>query len=590
MTMTFALMGIVFVAMMFERWRSDIIAVCAMVLLVFGGLLTPQELINVFANQAVIAVACMFVLSSALERTGAIDRVGSWINRFVGQTDLSMSLVILPSVALLSAFANNTPVVLVFMPMVIGMAARRGIRPSKLLIPLSFASIFGGCCTLIGTSTNILVSSTAESIGLQPFGMFDLTGVGCILALVGMVYLWTIGRRLLPDRETLSSILQTTENKQFFTEAIIVQGSSLIGKRLQQTSLKSIPNARILEVIRGEELVGIPLDEVKFEAGDRIRLSTVFSSVMELKNLTGLEIQEGETEIGLEWAGAQKASVVECVISPRSSLIGKSIRQGDLRRLLGVLVLAVHRHGVNLRDKFESTVLQYGDTLLLEGTERSMRRLRESRDVIVLTDEPRQVPRRSKQWMAMGAIVMMVLGASFTQMPIAILALAAALSVVLMGCLEMDEAYRAVDWRIIFLIFGMLGMGAAMEKTGGIDWLASHLIPSILGGHPALVLSAVILMTSLLTTFLSNNAVAVVMTPIALEMAQHLDLPTKPFMIAVAIGASACFASPVGYQTNALVYSAGGYQFRDFVKVGLPLNLLIWLVASLVIPLLWPLT
>ena len=196
--------------------------------------------------------------------------------------------------------------------------------------------------------------------------------------------------------------------------------------------------------------------------------------------------------------------------------------------------MAVHRHGVNLRDKFESTVLQYGDTLLLEGTERSMRRLRESRDVIVLTDEPRQVPRRSKQWMAMGAIVMMVLGASFTQMPIAILALAAALSVVLMGCLEMDEAYRAVDWRIIFLIFGMLGMGAAMEKTGGIDWLASHLIPSILGGHPALVLSAVILMTSLLTTFLSNNAVAVVMTPIALEMAQHLDLPTKPFMIAVA--------------------------------------------------------
>lgn len=589
MIIVFALVGVVFVAMMLERLRSDVIAVGAMVVLVFTGLLTPQELFNVFSNEAVIAVACMFVLSAALDRTGAIDRVGVWVNRFVGHTDLSVSLVLLPLVALLSAFVNNTPVVLVFMPMVIGLAARRNIKPSKLLIPLSFASILGGCCTLIGTSTNILVSSTSHSLGEEALGMFDLTGVGLILSLVGMGYLWTIGRKLLPERETLSTILQTTENKQFFTEAIIVPGSPLIGKKLKESPLKSIPNARILEVIRGDELIGVSLDQVEFQVGDRVRLSTVFSSVMELKNLSGLEIQKGEEGMGLEWVGTQKAVVVECVISPRSSLIGKSIREGDLRRLFGVLVLAVHRHGVNLRSKFESTILQYGDTLLLEGTENSMRRLRDSRDVIVLTDEPRQVPRRSKQWIAAGTILAMVIAATFTSMPIAALALAGALLVVVAGCLEMDEAYRAVDWRILFLIFGMLGLGAALEKTSGIDWLASHLIAALGNNHPAVVISGIVLLTSLLTTFLSNNAVAVVMTPIVLEMAHHLELSTKPFLIAVAIGASACFASPVGYQTNALVYGAGGYQFRDFVRVGLPLNLLIWLVASIVIPWLWPL-
>ena len=475
------------------------------------------------------------------------------------------------------------------MPMVIGLAVRRNIRPSKLLIPLSFASILGGCCTLIGTSTNILVSSTAHSLGESSLGMFDLTGVGLILSLVGMVYLWTMGRKLLPERETLSSILQTTENKQFFTEAIIIPSSPLIGKKLKDSPLKSIPKARILEVIRGDELIGVPLDQVEFQAGDRVRLSTVFSSVIELKSLSGLEIQKGEEEMGLEWVGTQKAVIVECVISPRSSLTGKSIQKGDLRRLFGVLVLAVHRHGVNLRSKFESTILQYGDTLLLEGTENSMKRLRDSRDVIVLTDEPRQVPRRSKQWIAAGTILLMVIAATFSSMPIATLAFAGVLIVVVAGCLEMDEAYRAVDWRILFLIFGMLGLGAALEKTAGIDWLASHLISVLGGNQPVVVISGIVLLTSLLTTFLSNNAVAVVMTPIVLEMAHHLELSTKPFLIAVAIGASACFASPVGYQTNALVYSAGGYKFSDFVKVGLPLNLLIWLVASLVIPWLWPL-
>ena len=589
--MVFGLMAVVFMTMIVERLRSDVIAGCAMVFLMLGGILSPQELFQVFGNEAVVTVACMFVLSSALERTGVIARMGALIDPYVGRTDLSVSLFLLPLVAVLSAFINNTPVVLVFMPMVMAIAARQNIRPSKLLIPLSFASIFGGCCTLIGTSTNILVSSTAERMGERPFEMFDLTLVGSILAVVGMVYLWTFGRKILPERETLSTILQTTQNRQFFTEAIVVPGSSLIGQRLSDSPIASLPKARIIEVIRGDELIGVALNEIVFEAGDRVRMSTVLSSVMELKDLSGLEIQQQDGLDGLEWVGTQKAALVECVVSPRSSMMGKTIARVDLRRAFGVLVLAVHRHGVNLREKLQSTVLQYGDTLLLEGTETAIKRLRESRDLIVLGEQPHLLPLKHKQWLAGLSIVFMVVASVFTSMPIGALALSAAIFVILSGCLDMDEAYKAIDWRVIFLICGMLGIGLALEKTSGVGWLAENMI-ALFGYYQCpgfVIISGIILLTSVLTTFLSNNAVAVIMTPIAIEVAQFFEMNPAPFMVAVAMGASACFASPVGYQTNALVYGAGGYVFRDFIRVGLPLNLLIWLTASIAIPSIWEL-
>ena len=589
MLMVFGLMAVVFMTMIVERLRSDVIAGCAMVFLMLGGILSPQELFQVFGNEAVVTVACMFVLSSALERTGVIARMGALIDPYVGRNDLSVSLFLLPLVAVLSAFINNTPVVLVFMPMVMAIAARQNIRPSKLLLPLSFASIFGGCCTLIGTSTNILVSSTAERMGERPFEMFDLTLVGSILAVVGMVYLWTFGRKILPERETLTTILQTTQNRQFFTEAIVVPGSSLIGQRLSDSPIASLPKARIIEVIRGDELIGVALNEIVFEAGDRVRMSTVLSSVMELKDLSGLEIQQQDGLDGLEWVGTQKAALVECVVSPRSSMMGKTIARVDLRRAFGVLVLAVHRHGVNLREKLQSTVLQYGDTLLLEGTETAIKRLRESRDLIVLGEQPHLLPLKHKQWLAGLSIVFMVVASVFTSMPIGALALSAAIFVILSGCLDMDEAYKAIDWRVIFLICGMLGIGLALEKTSGVGWLAENMI-ALFGYYQCpgfVIISGIILLTSVLTTFLSNNAVAVIMTPIAIEVAQFFEMNPAPFMVAVAMGASACFASPVGYQTNALVYGAGGYVFRDFIRVGLPLNLLIWLTASIAIPSIW---
>lgn len=585
----FALLLATFFAMTTEKLPPDIIALCAMGVLLGSGILSPSEAFRVFGNEAAIAVGCMFVLSAALERTGALDQLGAATDRLVGQSDGSILLVLLPLVAFTSAFVNNTPVVLLFLPIVTGLAAKRNIKPSKLLIPLSFASILGGCCTLIGTSTNLLVSSTAAELGRSPFRMFDLAPIGGIIAALGILYLLTLGRLLLPSRETLASILQSTDDKKYRTEVAVLENSPLIGKRLTETPLKNLPNGRVLEVWRHKESLPFGLDEIILQAGDRIRLSILSSSVMEIKNLRGIEILQQSDDIGLEVIETEKAIVLEGAIAPQSQFEGDTIRRLDLRRRYGVRILALHRRGVNLRKKFENTRLRFGDTLLIEGTQSGIQRLQESRDLLLLSTAPCQAPRRHKRKYALAALVCFVLFATATSIPISVLALLAAVFMVITGCLENDEAYQSVNWRILFMIFGMLSLGLALEKTDGVTLIAESILQITGKFGPAVTLSAVILVCSLLTTFLSNNAVAVMVAPIVIQIAGSLQADPKPFLIGVAIGCSACFATPIGYQTNTLVYGVGGYKFRDFVKIGLPLNLIVWLAASILIPFLYPL-
>lgn len=585
----FALLLATFFAMTTERIPPDIIALAAMGVLLGAGILSPPDAFQVFGNEAAIAVGCMFVLSASLERTGALDHLGAATDRLVGQSDWSILLVLLPLVAFTSAFVNNTPVVLLFLPIVTGLAAKRNIKPSKLLIPLSFASILGGCCTLIGTSTNLLVSSTAAELGRIPFRMFDLAPIGGVIAVLGILYLLTLGRRLLPARETLASILQSTDDKKYRTEVAVLENSPLIGKRLTETPLKNLPNGRVLEVLRRKEALPFGLDEITLQAGDRIRLSILSSSVMEIKNLQGIEILQQSDDIGLEVIETEKAIVVEGAIAPQSQIEGGTIRRLDLRRRYGVRILALHRRGVNLRKKFENTRLRFGDTLLIEGTQSGIQRLQESRDILLLSAAPCQAPRRGKRKYALAALVGFVLLAATTSVPISVLALLAAVFVVIAGCLENDEAYQSINWRILFMIFGMLSLGLALEKTGGVALIAESILQITGNFGPAVTLSAVILVCSLLTAFLSNNAVAVMVSPIVIQIAGSLQADPKPFLIGVAIGCSACFATPIGYQTNTLVYGVGGYQFRDFVKIGLPLNLIVWLAASIFIPFFYPL-
>ena len=587
MMFVFTLLGGSFIAMLWEKLSIDLVALLAFCALLITGILTPNEGFSVFSNEAPITVACMFILSAALERTGVIEAIGHKLNELVGNSDWSLLVVMLPMVAILSAFINSTPVVVVFMPIMISLAANRNLKPSKLLIPLSFASIFGGTCTLIGTSTNILVSSAGQRFGQEPLGMFELSKIGVILTVVGIVYLLVIGRKILPSRETLATILQSTDSKEYLTEAIIMSGSPLIGKRLADTALKNQPKARVLEVIRAGEPLVIPLNEVVLEQGDRLRLATVLSSVMEIKNLVGLQISP-KAELGLELTGSQKAEIVECVVGPRSSLLGRTIRQLDFRRRYNSLVLAVHRQGVNVRRNFTDIRLQFGDTLLIEGAEPAIKHLRENRDFLMLLDVPHSVPLRHKQWLVISTVVVVVALAALGVLPIAVLAILGAVAVVTMGCLAVEEAYNSVDWKIIFLIFGMLALGEALVKTQGAEWIVNSMVQTLGNWGPHAVLATAILGSSIMTNFLSNNAVAVVMTPIVLQAASSLGVDGRPFLIGVAMGASFCFATPIGYQTNTLVYGAGGYLFRDFLRVGIPLNLIFWALSAYFIPKFWP--
>ena len=573
--------------MVWEKLSLDLAAMLAFSLLLVTGILTPAEAFGVFSNDAAITVACMFILSAALERTGVIDAIGHWLNRLVGKSDWSVLLVVLPVVALISAFINNTPVVVVFMPILISLAASRKLKPSKLLIPLSFASIFGGTCTLIGTSTNILVSSTAAQMGQAPLGMFELARLGLILTAAGVVYLLTFGRQLLPDRETLASILQTTDSKQYLTEAVVAAGSPLVGKKLADTPLASEPKARVLEIIRAGDPVVVPLNEVVLEQGDRLRLTTELASIMDLKSSAAVEILP-KAKLGVELVGAQKAVVVECVVGPHSSLIGRSIRQMNFRRRYSVLVLAVHRKGVNLRANFADVRLQYGDTLLVEGPDLAIKELRDSHDFLLLLDVPHAPKRRRKQWLAVGVIAAIVALAALNVMPIAALAAVGAVLVLVTRCLDPEDAYKAVEWKIIFLIFGMLALGLALEKTRGAELIAHTIIHGFGPWGATVVLAAIVLIASTMTAFLSNNAVAVLLTPIVIQAANSMNLSPRPFIIAVAVGASASFATPIGYQTNTLVYGAGGYRFGDYLKVGLPLSLLFCALAVYFIPKFWP--
>ncbi|MGE3309678.1 MAG: SLC13 family permease [Limisphaerales bacterium] len=587
MQYVFVVLVVAFGLMVSEKLSFDVVAMVAFGLILGPGILTPAEAFQVFSNEAPITVACMFILSAALERTGVIDDIAHLLNRCVGSTELSVLAAVLPIVFLLSAFINNTPVVVVFMPILITLAAKRGLAPSKLLIPLSFASILGGLSTLIGTSTNILVSATAQQLGQPPIGMFELGKAGWILGGTGLIYLLTAGRRLLPARETLASILQTSHSKEYLTEVLVAASSPLVGKPLRETPFANQPKARVLEIIRSDLPVTTPLNEVVLERGDRLRLTTERTSVLELDKLKGVELFPRAT-LGVELVGAEKAVVAECVIGPLSTLHGRSIREANFRRSYGVLVLAVHRQGVNLRADFADVELHYGDTLLVEGPESAVRELRGHRDFLLLLDVPPTARRPRRQAFALGAMVGVVVLAAMGVMPIAALALLGALAVVVTGCLQADEAYQSVDWKVIFLIFGMLALGQALEKTGGAEFVARSLIQGVGDGGPLVLLSVVVVLTSALTNFLSNNAVAVLLTPVVIQAATALQVSPRPFLIAVALGASACFATPIGYQTNTLVYGAGGYRFSDFLKVGLPLNLIFCAVATWVIPSLWP--
>jgi di/tricarboxylate transporter len=589
----FFLLALTLVSFVREKIPPDLTALALFVAIIATGLLSSEKALSVFSNPAPLTVGAMFILSAALVRCGAIELLSGFIQKSAGWSYPVVMFLLVMMVAGVSAFINNTPVVVVFLPVVLGLARKMNLAPSKLLIPLSYAAVLGGACTLIGTSTNLVVNGILISKNLPSFSMFELAWLGVPTTIVGAIYLALCGKHLLPTREMLTSILTDEERREYITEAFVQPNSPAIGKTLVEAGLTRGRGIRVIEIVRNGVALYIEPEKIRLNAGDRIILACRPQGIAATRGVVGIDLIS-ELKLGLEQIAAHEGSLVEAVVNPHSGIVGHTVREVNFRQRFRMIVLAVHRKGRNVRERLETLPLEAGDIVLMMGTDQAIDALRQSDD-LVLFDRAR-VPATSqnkKMPIVIGVIAAVVATAAFDWVPIEVGALAGCVIVCLTGCLKTNEAYASIEWNILFLIYGMLGAGLALEQTGAALWLADHVVHGVQAVVPAehkaiFVLGALYLVTTILTEILSNNAVAALMVPIAIGIATQLGVNLQPFVIVVMFAASAAFATPIGYQTNTYVYGVGGYRFTDFLKIGIPLNLLCFTAAMIIVPRVWP--
>ncbi|MDF1861260.1 MAG: SLC13 family permease [Verrucomicrobiales bacterium] len=577
----------VFVVLVREWISPDLAAMGAFLSLVLIGVLSPGQALGVFGSSAPITVAAMFIMSAVLERTGLIELLAGRFETLAGASPARVMLVLLALVAFLSAFVNNTPVVVVFLPIVLAHCRKFDLTASRFLIPLSYAAIVGGTCTIIGTSTNLIASGIAADAGMEPFSMFEVSKLGILFVVATFAYILLGGWRLIPDRVTLSTLFDGEASQEFLTQVYVNSDSPLIGRKFPETPLAKQRNLRVIEVNREGRPLPVPLNELVLEANDQLILKTRASGVVELAETTGVDLLP-EGELGLDHIRTESAILMEGIVGPTSRLAGNSLKELNFRQRFGVVILAVHRRGVNLRNRFEDVKLAFGDTLLVEGPVDRMNELFNEKDFVNLSKPKGRPIRREKAPIAIGALLLFMVGGALLPAYIPIFALTGALITLVTRCIDPEEAYEAVEWKVIFMIFGMLGLGIGLEQTGLARILAEQAANWFQDLGPFAVLAALYLLSAVLTELISNNAVAALLTPIAIGIAQQLGVDPRPFVVAVMFASSASFVTPIGYQTNTYVYGAGGYKFADFSRIGLPLAIALWLMASYLIPILWP--
>jgi di/tricarboxylate transporter len=575
-----------------EKLSVDVVALLIMAILIVTGIISPEQGVSGFSNSATVTVAAMFILSAALFKSGAVVGVGNMMAQLFQRNFWLAITTTMLVVASISAFINNTPVVAIFIPILAGAAIKSGHSLGKMLMPLSFASMFGGVCTLIGTSTNILVSGIAAENGLEPFSMFEMSKLGVIFFGAGILYMLTIGIHLIPKRENGTDLVKKFGMGEYLTEIILLENAPSVGMKIKNSPLTKNLDIDILEINRGGQRYFMPGPQMVLLEGDILKVRCELEKIKTLKEREGIALKSDLKFKDADVVG-DDAVLVEAVIAPNSEFEGRTVKQISFRQKYGATVLAIRHRGEVMREKVANTLLRSGDTLLIEVQKEKLDFLKQlqlhGRNTFLIVSEVGfEKFKKDKIVFVVATIVSIILLASLDILPIMVASIIGCIFLILTRCITMDEAYKAIDWKVIFLLAGAMSLGVALDKSGAATLISSVLINVVGGWGPIAIVSVLYLITTLMTESMSNNASAVLLAPIAIASAVTLELDPRPFLMAITFAASSSFMTPIGYQTNTMIYGAGKYRFMDFVKVGGPLNLIFWIIATFMIPVFFP--